>query len=115
MIRKSEQMEHDIKASLRGGVGHVVLTTLLTPGEYKGKSRMVAHIAIEPGNSIGDHVHEGEEEIYYILRGTADFDDNGKVSRVAAGDVCLTIGGEHHSIANAGTDTLELMAVVLLY
>jgi hypothetical protein len=55
MIRKAEQMVHDIKESLRGGKGSVVLTTLLSPGEYKGKARMVARITLEPGSSIGTH------------------------------------------------------------
>lgn len=115
MIRKAEQMEHEIKESLRGGKGSVVLTTLLSPGEYLGKARMVARITLEPGSSIGPHVHDGEEEIFYILGGEADFNDNGTVCRLAAGDVCLTVGGERHSIANAGAATLELLAVILLY
>jgi mannose-6-phosphate isomerase-like protein (cupin superfamily) len=115
MIRKAEQMVHDIKESLRGGKGSVVLTTLLSPGEYKGKARMVARITLEPGSSIGTHVHDGEEEIFYILSGEAEFNDNGTICLLTPGDVCLTIGGEQHSIANAGTVALELLAVILLY
>lgn len=115
MIRKAEQMEHDIKESLRGGKGSVVLTTLLSPGEYKGKARMVARITLEPGSSIGTHVHDGEEEIFYILNGEADFNDNGTVCRLSPGDVCLTVGGEQHSVANAGSEPLDLLAIILLY
>ncbi len=115
MIRKAEQMAYEIKESLRGGNGCVKLTTLLSPGEYQGKARMVARITIGPGCSIGPHVHEGEEEIFYILSGAADFDDNGTVQRLNPGDVCLTVGGERHSIANAGSETLELLATILLY
>ncbi|MBP7402013.1 MAG: cupin domain-containing protein [Clostridia bacterium] len=115
MIRKAEQMEYEIKESLRGGKGCVKMTTLLSPGEFKGKARLVARITIGPGCSIGPHVHEGEEEIFYILSGEADFDDNGQARRLRAGDVCLTVGGERHSIANAGDVPLDLLATILLY
>ncbi len=115
MIRRAEEMQSEIKESLRGGRGHISLTPLLHPGEYKGRARLVARITLEPGTSIGPHVHEDEEEIFYILNGVADFDDNGEIKTLRAGDVCLTTGGQRHSIANAGDTTLDLLAVILLY
>ena len=115
MIRKADEMSSEIKEALRGGRGSVQLTTLLQPGEYKGKARMVARITLDPGTSIGPHVHEDEEEIFYILNGSADFDDNGEIKRLEQGDVCLTTGGQRHSIANAGDTTLDLLATILLY
>ena len=115
MIRTSEQMVSEIKESLRGGKGSVTITNLLVPGEFKGKARLIARITIEPGCSIGYHIHENEEEIYYILSGVAEYDDNGTVCRLAAGDVSVTLGGEFHGIANPGSEKLELLATILLY
>jgi quercetin dioxygenase-like cupin family protein len=83
--------------------------------ELKGKARLIAKIKLEPGCSIGPHEHVDEEEIFYILKGTATADDNGQTSRLNPGDALLTGGGAMHSISNNGNETLELMAVIILY
>ena len=45
----------------------------LLAGEYKGKSRLIGVITLEPGCSIGAHIHENEEEVFYIMEGTATY------------------------------------------
>ena len=87
---------------------------------------MFAHTSLEPGGSIGYHVHEGESETYYILNGTAEFSDNGNIVTLTdgsvvyvnrdplkAGDVAYTPDGEGHGIRNVGEDTLHFIALIL--
>lgn len=116
MIKRAAEMLKTVKPRMRGGEGQAVVRNLLEDGEYQGKSRMLATITLEPGCSIGEHVHENEEEVFYIIQGTATYDDNGTQTLLYPGDACICQGGQKHSIANRTTnETLVLHAVILTY
>ena len=100
--------------TLRGGDGQVIVRDFLSFGEYDGKARLLATLTLEPGCSIGKHIHENEEEIFYIIEGTATYDDNGKTEILHAGDSCICKNGQSHSIANREpSGTLRVVAVIL--
>ncbi|NLO38489.1 MAG: cupin domain-containing protein [Ruminiclostridium sp.] len=115
MVKKIEQMKTEIREKMRGGNGSVEMLHILNQDEIKGKVRLFAKVTLNPGSSIGQHDHVGEEEVYYILRGTAQVNDNGTLKTVCAGDVILTGDGAFHSIENTGNEPLEFMAVIMLY
>lgn len=115
MIKRAEEMKSAVKVNMRDGDGQVVVTNILESGEYKGKSRLVATLTLEPGCSIGEHVHENEEEIFYVIEGEAQYLDNGEWVMLNKGDSCLCLGGQTHSIANRGDKTLVVVAVILTY
>ncbi len=115
MIKRNEAMTADIKVQMRGGNGQALIKNVFDKGEYKGASRLVATITLEPGCSIGAHIHEKEEEIFYIIKGTATYNDNGKTEILNSGDSCICLAGQEHSIANEGKETLEIFAVILTY
>ena len=113
MIKRKEEMNKTVKVNMRGGDGQAVITDVINKGEYDGHSRLVATIRLEPGCSIGPHVHENEEEIFYIISGTATYYDDGKTEILNAGDSCICKNGQTHSIANRTEDeTLLLFAVI---
>jgi len=114
MIKRSDQMSNTVKPQMRGGLGQALVTEMLSTGEYNGKARLIATIMLEPGSSIGEHVHENEEEVFYIIEGTAAYDDNGKSETLNKGDSCICRAGEKHSIANkAEQGTLIIAAIIL--
>ncbi len=115
MIKRNSNMTTDIKVQMRGGDGQAVIRNVFDKGEFKGASRLIATITLEPGSSIGAHVHENEEEIFYIIKGTATYNDNGKTEILNPGDSCVCLSGQEHSIANKGDETLEVFAVILTY
>lgn len=116
MIKRNENMTESVKVNMRGGDGQVIVREVLDKGEYKGASRLIAEIVLEPGCSIGGHVHENEEEIFYIMEGTATYDDNGKTEILRKGDSCVCLAGEQHSIANREAEgTLRVFAVILTH
>lgn len=115
MIHTSSQMKTEFRENMRGGQGRIKITHLFTQDELKGKCRLCARIAIEPGDSIGFHDHQNEEEVYILIKGTALVNDDGIERELVAGDAILTGGGKGHAIKNIGKETLELMAVILLY
>ncbi len=115
MIRKAEEMQSTVKVNMRDGDGQVVVTNILESGEYKGKSRLVATLTLEPGSSIGEHLHENEEEIFYVTEGEAQYLDDGEWVTLKKGDSCLCLGGQTHSIANRSDKTLVVVAIILTY
>lgn len=114
MIKKAEEMIKTVKPKMRGGAGQATVTDLLNQGEYTGKARLIATITLEPGCSIGEHVHENEEEIFYIISGTALYNDNGHDNVLTVGDSCICLAGQKHSIANADDKKTLIIAAVIL-
>ncbi len=116
MIKRNENMSVSVKRNMRDGDGSATIREVLNKGEYMGSSRLVATITLEPGSSIGGHIHENEEEIFYIIEGKATYDDNGKTEILMPGDSCICLSGEKHSIANREEEgNLVIFAVILTY
>jgi mannose-6-phosphate isomerase-like protein (cupin superfamily) len=115
MIRKSRDMEREVRERMRDGTGAVEIVHVFRSRELKGKTRLFARLRLAAGSSIGFHQHEGEEEIFYILSGRGMVSEGGPATPVEPGDSVLTGAGAGHSIANAGPDPLELLAVILVY
>ena len=115
MVRKSDERKLEIRHEMRGGKGDVEMFASFTPDEIKSNVRVCSLIVLNEGCSIGTHVHEGEDEIFYILEGTGKVNDNGTDVIVTAGDSVLTGNGASHGIENIGTTPLKLFAVVITY
>lgn len=115
MVKKAAEMISEIKEQMRGGKGQVEITHIYKQDELRGRARLCARLAINPGCSIGLHEHINEEEIFYIIKGKGIVNDNGADREVVEGDAVLTGGGAFHSIENTDTVPLELLAVILLY
>lgn len=67
---------------------------------------------MSPGNSIGLHSHNEDEEIYYITKGTGRVIDDGVEMKVELGDAIVTGGDSKHALENIGKDDLEFIAVI---
>ena len=116
MIKKDGNFEIVIKEKMRGGEGEVIIEKLWEPEkEMKANNRLFAKLIIKPGCGIGFHKHENEDEVFVILKGTAEVDDNGTTAVLNPGDTILTGNGAGHSIKCAGNETLEVMAVISCY
>ncbi len=116
MFRKNSDMEIQIRERMREGKGEVNIVHVFKKEELKGKARLCAVVSLEPGCSIGLHEHNTEEEIFYFIKGRGLAIEDGKEYIIEPGDALLTGGGRSHSIENTSSDeTLEFMAVILLY
>lgn len=114
MIRKPEEFRIEYKQHMRDGDGTVQLTHFITgPEELNGKGRLFSKITLNPGCSIGYHVHETDAELFYILKGTAEYNDAGVIRTVTAGDVTICPTGTGHGIANRSAEVVELVAVIV--
>lgn len=99
--------------NMAGGTGRVIVKELLGEKELNGKCGLFAEVTIEPGCSLGYHEHHGESETYYILSGEGNYDDNGSLRPVKAGDVTYTPDGCGHAMFNSGEENLVFMALII--
>lgn len=116
MIRRKGEYKTEIREKMRDGQGKVIIEKFWEPEvDLKANNRLFAKLTLAPGDSIGFHRHENEEEIFVILKGEAEVDDNGKIVRLQTGDTILTGGGAGHAIKSVGKENLEVLAVITCY
>lgn len=113
MIKNFQDFNTEQRENMRGGDGTVTVTSFVSAEELNGKGRLFGKIVLKPGCGIGFHVHEKDSELFYIMKGTATYDDNGVKTTVTAGNVTLTPAGTGHSIKNEGDEDVELIALIV--
>ena len=114
MIRKAEECMLEYREHMRDGDGTVEITNFIEgPAELVDKGRLFAKITLRPGCSIGYHLHDKDSELFYIMKGTAEYNDNGTMYTVSAGDVTICPVGGSHGIANRTEEIVELVAVIV--
>lgn len=112
MVTKANQIPTSVKAALMGGKGEAHYKHLGSIEQLGGISRLFSTITLEPGSSIGDHRHVDEYEFYYILSGTALYNDNGTPCQIIAGDVTFCPNGETHGIENNSNEPVVMVAFI---
>ena len=115
MIRKPSDMRVERREKMRGGEGAVTVVHLFEKEEFGSRMRLCSKIVLPPGASIGEHQHEGEDEVYFVVRGAGLINDGTVESRVSAGDAILTGKGQSHAVRNDGREPLEMVAVIMCY
>ena len=107
MIRRSDERTLDVK-QMFGGQGEAKMVRILEGAdEMYGKGRVFNHLVLEPGCEIGWHIHHGDGETYYILKGQGEYSDNGTPVTLGPGDVAFVDDGQGHSLKSSGPETLE--------
>lgn len=114
IVRRLDEQEVDVKVGAQGGPGQISARKLANcDADLWNKGKLLNVITLEPGSGVGYHVHEGDGEVYYIIEGSAEYNDNGKVVAVNEGDVTFTFPGEGHAITNTGDVDLKFLALIM--
>lgn len=78
-----------------------------------GKVKLFTIITMNPGEEVGYHQHLGEKEVFYILSGQGEINDNGNVVQVSEGDVVVTPLDGSHAFRNTGDDEFRFIAMIM--
>lgn len=100
MIKRANELKVTPIENMKGGKGTVYRTTSVDAGEYDGKVEVLGRLLLQPGVSIGEHVHENNEEIMTILTGSVKYTDDGTDCILNAGDVGICRKGHSHCVEN---------------
>lgn len=113
MITREGAHRIEVRDKARGGNGQMKIHHLFEPEQMFMKGRMFVKAVLKPGESLGYHIHENEVELFYILKGSAKVNDNGKEYILYPGDTMYTGDGQGHSIEACENNPLEYLAVVI--
>jgi quercetin dioxygenase-like cupin family protein len=79
-----------------------------------GWEAVQVRVDIDPGMAFGKHTHPGEE-IIYVLKGTLEYQIEGKSpTTLKAGDVLFIPAGTIHAAKNVGSDTASELATYVV-
>ena len=113
ITRKDEQIIETVEGAM-GGQGHAIFNRFIRePAELYGKGRVFSIVTPEKDCEIGYHVHKGDGEFYCMLSGEVEYNDNGTVTTLRAGDTSFTADGEGHSAINRKDEPASMIALVI--
>ncbi len=113
MTTKEERIVERIEGA-SGGKGILRKEVLIDKEQMGEHCGLFGEVTLEPGAVLGYHEHHNESETYYILRGEGNYDDNGRIRPVKAGDMTFTPDGMGHGLTNTGDTDLVFMALIIL-
>lgn len=113
MIKSLDALRLDVRHEAKGGVGDFINRHIMEKDELGRRGRLYALCRLEPGSSVGWHVHTGEQEICHFLSGTGTVREENGETAVRAGDTNIVLPGQGHEVCNTGTEDLVYTALIL--
>lgn len=99
------------KVNIHDGDGDALFHHMIKEGEGT-HSNFVGLIELPVGSSIGLHRHGSQdEEIYIIISGQGEMQEEDRTFEVTAGDVIINPPGFQHSLKNISSEPLKFVAV----
>lgn len=114
-LYKFEDLKTWNRENVAGGSGTLAgkFSHIRTEAPEDWAIKEIGWMTLKPGDSIGMHKHEQNEDAYIIVSGQgAVLDSNGNESFVKAGDIAIARKGEAHAIRNTGTEDLVFLDII---
>lgn len=100
-----------VKSNIRNGNGEVKIFQAFSANE-QSPITFAARLELDPGASIGFHLHDCDEESYSIVSGKGIYEFDGGQCPALPGDIFVTKLGMSHGLRNTGDAPLVFFAVV---
>lgn len=78
---------------------------------YTGHNIQLVLMAIQPGEEIGEEVHDDRDQFFRIETGQGEIWIDGKCNKVAADDGIIVPQGARHNVINTGTEPFRLYTI----
>jgi mannose-6-phosphate isomerase-like protein (cupin superfamily) len=78
---------------------------------YTGRHLQLVLMAIQPGEDIGEEVHEDRDQFFRVEIGSGEVRIDGAVTRIQSDDAIVVPAGARHNIVNTGSEPLRLYTV----
>ena len=111
MFRSQKEMKCQVFDNCHDGVGAVNCRHVIEGSDSELGFNFMHDDSVEPGASIGQHVHNGTEEIYYLLEGNGIMIMDGEEISMSKGDVSLVKSGHSHGLVNTGDLPMRLLVI----
>jgi mannose-6-phosphate isomerase-like protein (cupin superfamily) len=78
---------------------------------YTGKYLQLVLMSIEPGEEIGEEVHEDHDQFFRIEEGHGEVVIDGTSTEIQADDAIVVPAGARHNVVNTGDEPLKLYTI----
>ena len=78
---------------------------------YTGKNIQLVLMAIQPGEDIGEEVHEDRDQFFRFETGNGEVLIDGVANKVKADDGVIVPAGAKHNVVNNGSEPLRLYTI----
>jgi mannose-6-phosphate isomerase-like protein (cupin superfamily) len=78
---------------------------------YTGKNLQLVLMKMQPGEEIGEEIHEDRDQFFRIEVGQGEIWIDGVVNKVKADDGIIVPAGAKHNVVNSGSGPLKLYTI----
>jgi mannose-6-phosphate isomerase-like protein (cupin superfamily) len=78
---------------------------------YTGKNLQLVLMTLQPGDEIGEEVHEDRDQFFRIEEGSGVVDIDGAENRVEDDFAVIVPAGARHNVRNTGSEPLRLYTI----
>ena len=78
---------------------------------YTGENLQLVLMTLQPGEDIGEEVHEDHDQFFRIEEGSGEFWIDGAMSPVKDDMAMIVPAGARHNVRNSGSEPLRLYTI----
>ncbi len=78
---------------------------------YTGKNLQLVLMTIQPGDEIGEEIHEDHDQFFRIEKGEGEVWIDGNMSKIKDDDAVVVPAGALHNVVNTGDIPLHLYTI----
>lgn len=75
---------------------------------YTGKHLQLVLMALQPGEEIGEEIHEDRDQFFRVEKGNGEIVIDGNRSKIKTEDAMIVPAGAKHNVVNTGDKPLQL-------
>lgn len=108
-ISKAKNAKKEVQKKCHGGTGQIIFREVFGREDFESNLEHLHETLILPHSTIGYHLQQGNEEIYYILEGKGTMIVDGEKMEVFKGDAINTHSGSKHALNNTTDKELKIL------
>ncbi|MDD4715828.1 MAG: cupin domain-containing protein [Oscillospiraceae bacterium] len=112
MIIRKEDMNLRVRDNIKGGKGTIEDLKILEPEMLSGRCSLCSKFFIDPGDSLGEHTHQKDAELYYVLEGELTVVEDGAAHLLKPGDAAFATGGVSHWVENRSGEQAVMLGII---
>lgn len=78
---------------------------------YTGKHLQLVLMCLQPGEEIGEEVHDDRDQFFRVEEGEGEVVIDGRRSEIGDDDAIIVPAGARHNIVNTGDEPLKLYTI----